>query len=413
MNRIYLDNACTSFPKPPCVCDNVYNCLLKMTGSVNRGSYSKAYESEEVVYETRKLLCSFFGGENPRNVVFTSNVTESLNIILRGFLESGDKVLISGFEHNAVMRTLTDINADIIAIPNAISEESTYASEVSKEWITLFEQHSLKAVVMTAADNVFGQIMPINEIGKLCHRFGVKFILDTAQGAGSIPINMTDMNIDALAFTGHKGLLGPSGIGGFILTDEMVPLIKPLITGGTGSVSHLLTMPEFMPDKFEAGTLNLPGIVGLKAGIEWINETGLDAIREKEINLMRRFIRGLLPLVESNSIEIPGYNITSDIIKDCEVAKAAPEFYDTHVSIVSIKAKDFDQAEVAAKLDSEYGIMTRVGLHCNPKAHERMGTYPEGTIRFSFGYFNTEDEIDMTITALTTVIANAHRRTHR
>ncbi|MBR0399286.1 MAG: aminotransferase class V-fold PLP-dependent enzyme [Mogibacterium sp.] len=239
------------------------------------------------------------------------------------------------------------------------------------------------AIVMTHASNLVGTVNPIKEVGQICRKHGLAFIVDTAQTAGVLPIDMKEMCIDALCFTGHKSLLGPQGIGGFIIRDHMVDLIDPLISGGTGSISHTEEIPDFMPDRFEPGTMNIPGIVGLHAALKWINDKGLDAIAAHELGLTQRFLDGLKPLEERGLIKIIGLKGTEG-----------------RTGVVSIQTLSVDCADAAFRLDFEYGIMTRVGLHCAPNAHKTLGTFPTGTIRFSFGIFNTEEEVDTAVRAI-------------
>ncbi len=375
--KIYLDNACTSFPKPKSVPIAMADYIANAGVNIGRGCYGEAYDAEAKVYETRQLLCSLFGGDDPKNVVFTKNVTESINILLKGFLKPGDHVLVSSMEHNAVMRPLVQLK-----------ERGIFFSRIpcdNEGNLILSETENLicpetKLIIMTHASNVSGSIMPIDKIGKICQKHGLKLFVDSAQSAGALPIDMEEMHIDALAFTGHKGLMGPQGIGGFILKEEMVNLIEPLISGGTGSISHTEDIPSFMPDRFEAGTLNIPGIIGLREGLLFIKNTGTAAIREKEATLTKRFLDKIKALP---SVKIAG---PKDILNRC--------------SVVSLQIDGKDSALISDALDTEYGIMTRVGLHCAPSAHKTLGTYPEGTIRFSFGYFNTEEETDAAIRAL-------------
>jgi selenocysteine lyase/cysteine desulfurase len=239
------------------------------------------------------------------------------------------------------------------------------------------------AIVMTHASNICGTVNPLAEVGAICRKHGIKFIVDSAQTAGILPINMKEMNIDALCFTGHKSLLGPQGIGGFILTEEMIGLIDPILSGGTGSISHTEEIPDFMPDRFEPGTMNLPGIVGLNAGLNWIKAKGLDAIAAHELGLTKRFIDGLIPLEEAGLVRICG-------LRGIE----------NRTGVVSIQTLTVDCADAAFRLDFEYGIETRVGLHCAPNAHKTLGTFPTGTIRFSFGNFNTEEDVDAALNAI-------------
>ena len=240
-----------------------------------------------------------------------------------------------------------------------------------------------KAVAMMHASNVCGTVLPIGEVGEFCRKHGLKFIVDSAQTAGVLDIDMEKMHIDALAFTGHKGLLGPQGIGGFILKEEMIALVDPLLSGGTGSISHTEEIPDFMPDRFEPGTMNLPGIMGLHAGLRWLRETGIGTIRTHELSLTQYFLEGLEPLEKQGLLKIIGK-------RDCR----------DRTGVVSIQTLTKELSQAAFELDTEYGIMTRVGLHCAPSAHRSLGTFPTGTIRFSFGWWNTREEADKAIDAL-------------
>lgn len=384
MNKIYLDNASTTFPKPDCVADSISKYMTEIGCNINRGCYENAYSVEEMVFEARQLLADMFCASDCKNVVFTKNVTESLNVIIKGLLKPGDHVLVSSIEHNAVMRPLVQLEDSGISFSRIPCLET---GELCTESISTLIRPNTKAIIMTHASNVCGTLMPIKEVGELCRDYSLDFIVDSAQTAGIIPIDMHDMNISALAFTGHKGLLGPQGIGGFILSEEMISKIDPLISGGTGSISHTEEIPDFMPDKFEAGTLNLPGIMGLRASLEWIKEQTIDTLRKHELQLASQFIDGLKNLEDEGFIKIVG-------TKNCE----------KQTGVVSIKLLTIDPAEAAFRLDSDYGIMTRVGLHCAPNAHKILGTYPEGTIRFSFGYGNTSSEVLTAINALEEIL---------
>ncbi len=385
-NKIYFDNGSTSFPKPKAVADAVYRYMTELGCNINRGCYNDAYNIEEIVYETRQMLCDFFHGPTCQNVVFTKNVTESLNVILKGFLKTGDHVLVSSMEHNAVMRPLVQLEKTGVTFTRI---PCTTDGSLCLDQVEPLIQTNTKAIVMTHASNVCGTLLPIQEVGNICQKHNLKFIVDCAQTAGIYPIHMEEMHIDALAFTGHKGLLGPQGIGGFLLQNEMIPLIEPLISGGTGSISHTEEIPDFMPDRFEPGTMNLPGIVGLHASLTWLNQTGINQIREHELELTRYFLDGLQQLNALTSNSQQGY-IRIVGKTDCH----------DRTGVVSIQTKNLDTAQIAYELDEEYGIMTRVGLHCAPSAHQTLGTYPTGTIRFSFGWFNTKNEIDITLQAL-------------
>lgn len=242
---------------------------------------------------------------------------------------------------------------------------------------------------MTHASNVCGTLMPIARVSAFCKQQGLLFVLDSAQSAGLLPLNMQELGLDALAFTGHKGLLGPQGIGGFILKEHMVEKISPLLVGGTGSLSHTERTPSFMPDKFEAGTLNLPGIMGLAAGVRWLQAQGLESLRAHEMALTQQLLAGLLPLEQQGLLRIVGH-------KDCQ----------ERTSVVSIAATKQDIALVAHQLAEKYGIATRVGLHCAPSAHKTLGTYPTGTLRFSLGWRNTPEEVALALKALQEVLGN-------
>lgn len=394
MDKIYLDNGATSFPKPVEVADAVYDYMTKCGSNINRGGYEVAYDLEGTVFETREMLMDMFGGTDCKNVVFTKNVTESLNVILKGFLKPGDHILCSSMEHNAVMRPLVQLEKTGVKFDRI---PGTSEGELVVDAIEGMIKPNTKAIVMTHSSNICGTINPLAEVGAICKKHGLKFFVDSAQTAGIVPVNMQEMNIDALCFTGHKSLLGPQGIGGFVITEELIPLIDPILSGGTGSISHTEEIPDFMPDRFEPGTMNLPGIVGLNAGLSWIKAKGLDAIAEHELALTQRFIDGLLPLEEAGLVRICG-------LKNCYEEKDGKRV-PVRTGVVSIQTLKVDCADAAFRLDFEYGIETRVGLHCAPNAHKTLGTFPTGTIRFSFGNFNTEEHVDAAIRAIKEITA--------
>ena len=380
MKKIYLDNASTTFPKPEPVAQAVYTYMTSQGANINRGCYDSAYDVEELVFETRQMLTDLFNGGDCKNVVFTKNVTESLNVILKGFLRPGDHVLVSAMEHNAMMRPIRQLEAQGVSFDRIPCDEqgNLRLCEIEK-----LLRPETKAVAMMHASNVCGTLLPIAQVGEFCHAHGLKFIVDCAQTAGVFDIDMEEMHIDALAFTGHKGLLGPQGIGGFILKEEMIALIDPLLSGGTGSISHTEEIPAFMPDRFEPGTMNLPGIMGLHAGLAWLEETGIDNIRHHELALTARFLDGLSKLEGEGLIRILGRRDTV-----------------SRTGVVSIQTLTRELSQAAFELDADHGIMTRVGLHCAPSAHQTLGTYPTGTIRFSFGWFNREADVDAALHAL-------------
>lgn len=385
MNRIYLDQASTSFPKAPGVAQAMMDYLTMNGVNVNRGCYSSAYSAEEVIYETRQLLAELFHFSKCRNVIFTPNVTTSLNFILKGFLKPGDHILVSAMEHNAVMRPVVQLASSGISFDRIpCRTDGSMILEKVEELI----RPETKAIVTLHASNVCGTRMPLDALGEICQRHQLYFVVDSAQTAGIVPINMDKMHIDALAFTGHKGLRGPQGTGGFLVSQELAEQMEPLISGGTGSVSHTEEIPDFMPDRFESGTPNLPGIYGLHEALLYLKTHSLQAINEKELSLTGYFLEQLQALDDTGRhIRIIGKKDLTD-----------------RNAVVSIQTPEIDMSQVAWQLDNEYGVMTRVGLHCAPNAHKTLGTYPAGTIRFSFGPENTKNELDFAIQGLKKIL---------
>lgn len=384
MDYIYLDNASTSFPKAPTVATAMSDYITNRGININRGSYALAYDVEDTIYTTRQRLNTLFNGHDPSHVVFTQNVTMSLNMVIKGLLKAGDHVLVSSMEHNAVMRPLTQlldkgITFDIIPCDKMGS--------IQLESMDSLIRPNTVAMIINHASNVCGTIQPLESIGPICKAHSLQFIVDAAQTAGVIPIDVKACHIDALCFTGHKGLLGPQGIGGIILTKEMAQNLTPLIAGGTGSFSHLETLPTHMPDAFESGTLNLPGIIGLNEGLAYIESQGMENIHNHELVLTQSFLEGLQSI---NGINIVGKQNIQD-----------------RTAVVSITIDGMDPASIAYELESTYHIMTRVGLHCAPRAHQTLGTYPEGTIRFSFGYANTHEDVEAALSALNTIVKSS------
>ena len=385
MNRIYLDQASTSFPKAPGVAQAMMDYLTMNGVNVNRGCYSSAYSAEEVIYETRQLLAELFHFSKCKNVIFTPNVTTSLNFILKGFLKPGDHILVSAMEHNAVMRPVVQLASSGISFDRIpCRTDGSMILEKVEELI----RPETKAIVTLHASTVCGTRMPLDALGEICQRHQLYFVVDSAQTAGIVPINMDKMHIDALAFTGHKGLRGPQGTGGFLVSQELAEQMEPLISGGTGSVSHTEEIPDFMPDRFESGTPNLPGIYGLHEALLYLKTHSLQAINEKELSLTGYFLEQLQALDDTGRhIRIIGKKDLTD-----------------RNAVVSIQTPKIDMSQVAWQLDNEYGVMTRVGLHCAPNAHKTLGTYPAGTIRFSFGPENTKNELDFAIQGLKKIL---------
>ena len=390
MNRIYLDHASTSFPKAPGVAQAMMDYLTLNGANVNRGCYSSAYSAEEVIYETRQLLAQLFHFPKCKNVIFTPNITTSLNFILKGLLKPGDHILVSAMEHNAVMRPVVQLTSHGITFDRIPCRED---GSMIPEQVEPLIRPNTRAIVTLHSSNVCGTCMPLAELGEICRKHYLFFIVDTAQTAGILPVDMEKFHIDALAFTGHKGLRGPQGTGGFLVTQEMAELMEPLISGGTGSVSHTEEIPDFLPDRFESGTPNLPGIYGLHQALLFLKngeenfETHMAQLYQREMKLTGYFLEKLLERRYRKAYPYYG----KDDLQD-------------RTAVVSIQTPEQDLAQVAWRLDSEYSVMTRVGLHCAPNAHKTLDTYPAGTIRFSFGPENTEEELDTAIDGLKKIL---------
>lgn len=365
---IYADNASTSFPKAPGVGEAMADFIAQGAYNINRGSYAGAFSLEEAVLETRLELCSFFGAENPRYAVFTAGVTMSLNLFLLGYLRRGDHVVATSMEHNAVLRPLALAKKRGIAVSLAQAGKDGI---VPPEAIERLFRPNTRAVVMLHGSNVCGAIMPIGRIGRLCRERGIAFAVDTAQTAGSIPVQMEEDCIDFLAFSGHKGLLGPQGIGGFLVAPGVAEELEPVLAGGTGSFSHLTEQPEPYPDRIESGTLNLPGILGLRQSLQWLKGQDLADLGAHKALLAERF-----------ASQVRGH---ARIVGDVE---------DKRLGVVSLDFSPMDNAQAAYALEERFGIMIRTGLHCAPLAHQSLGSYPQGTVRFSFGAWNTLEEAD-------------------
>lgn len=377
MVSVYMDNAATSFPKAPGVAESMSDYILNVGCNVNRGVYSGAHEAQRVVFETRELICDLFGFDKTENVVFTKNITESLNVLIKGLLKEGDHVVVSSMEHNAVMRPLTSMSKKGVEFSRVpCNEDGTMDEGLVEKYI----KPNTKAVIMTHASNVCGTILPLEKVGRICKKNNLFFIIDSAQTAGFLDLDYKKLQADAIAFTGHKGLLGPQGMGGFVLNDELSSLVSPLIEGGTGSISDSEEQPIYLPDKFESGTLNLPGIFGLNASLKYLKEIGLDAVRETELEMTRRFLEKINLM---KNVRIAGINGTEG-----------------RTATVSLDFSDFDNSEISFALSNDYGIMTRCGLHCAPSAHKTLGTFPQGTVRFSFGHFTTAKDVDYAIDSI-------------
>ena len=378
-NNIYFDNAATSFPKPDTVIKAVLDYMTKIGANPGRAGHRLSMEAGEIVFKARKNISRFFGAKNPMNVIFGFNATDSLNLAIKGVLSEGDHVITSSMEHNSVIRPLKRLEQDGIIFLTILKGDEQ--GILSVEEIDYLINDYTKAVVINHMSNVTGVVQPIKAIGKYCKGKSIIFIVDCAQSAGIIPINMETENIDILAFAGHKGLYGPTGTGGMIISENFDHRrIKPLKEGGTGSLSDKIFQPDFLPDKFESGTLNVAGIAGLSEGVEYISSinNGANSILAHKKELQEYF-------VSTAEKEIEGFILYSP--------KDAP-------GVVSFKLGGISVSEITNRLSEEFGIMSRQGLHCSPLAHQRIGTFPEGTVRFGFSIFNTIEEIDIAINAL-------------
>ena len=372
MKYVYMDNGATSYPKAPGVAERMSDYLLNIGTNVNRGAYSSSFKAENTVYETRELLCELFSFDKPENLVFTKNITESLNIILKSFLKENDHLIVSSMEHNAVMRPLNTLHK--VEYTKVLCSDT---GELAIEDVEKAIRDNTKAIIMTHASNVCGTILDLEKVGQVCKKHGLFFIIDSAQTAGFLDMDFHGLNADAIGFTGHKSLLVPQGIGGFIINDRINSQMTTFIEGGTGSLSDAEIQPDYMPDKFEAGTLNIPGIFGLNASLKYLLNYGVKDIRDKEILLMNRFLEGLNDI---KNIKLIGKNT-------CE----------GRTGIFSIDFINNDNGLVSYELSKEYGIMTRSGMHCAPSAHKTLGTFPKGTVRFSLSHFTSIEDIDYTI----------------
>jgi len=377
MKTWYFDNAATSWPKPETTYIAMDRFSRLIGGSPGRSGHRLSIESGRVIMDTREALARLFGIDDPLRLVFTKNATEALNLAIGGLLTPGDHVITSSMEHNSVMRPLRALESKGLEL--SIIRCSPQGELDPRDLLPAIRTNT-KLVVLTHASNVTGTIMPVRDVGTIVKEHGLVLCADAAQTAGALPIDVADMNIDLLAFSGHKSLFGPQGTGGLYIRKGLDEKIMPLMVGGTGSRSEFEIQPDFMPDKYESGTLNTLGLAGLGAGGEYILKKGVDHIRDKEIRLTQRFLDGLKSM--------GGFHIYG------------PGDASRQISVVSFNLDGMTPSEISFALDEHYGIMSRPGLHCAPTAHRTIGTFPGGTVRFSFGYFNTEEEISYALDAL-------------
>ncbi|MET0016724.1 aminotransferase class V-fold PLP-dependent enzyme [Oscillibacter sp.] len=383
MDTIYFDNAATSFPKAPGVGRAMADLIEKGAFNISRGGYERSYELLAQVLDVRDRLKRLFSAPKETCVCFTGGVTAALNQFLKGTLSPGDHVIVSSMEHNAVMRPLYTLAQAGVEVSAA---QCAPDGTLDLETVRACFKSNTKAVLCTHASNVCGTILPVDEIGTLCREKGVWFALDAAQTAGIYPIDMERMSIDFLAFPGHKSLRGPQGVGGFLVTPQLAAAMRPVIEGGTGSRSDSEEQPEFLPDKFEGGTLPLPAIIGLRQALLAL-ENGTQAVYRYEMELTSQFLHGLSGIP---SAKVAGIS---------DQARLAER-----LGVVSVDFSPSDNAELAYALEQEAGVMTRVGLHCAPRAHKTLGTFPQGTVRFSFGPENTVEEVELCLRAIRNIL---------
>lgn len=376
MQTIYLDNAATSFPKPAGVSARMKEYMDSVGATINRSVYGAAQDAGLVTLRLRERLARLFSFlEKPTHVILTPGATAGLNFILKGFLRSGDHCLVSSMEHNAVMRPLLQLQGvEFDRIPCDSEGRLDPAA-----MLPLIRPNT-RLCVMAHGSNVCGTVQDAATVGTICAEHGIAFALDAAQTAGHIPIDFQALHLSALCVPGHKGLLGPSGIGALLLRDDFAHALTPLLAGGTGSASDIEYLPDYLPDRFESGTPNLPGIYGFEEALRFIEETGIDALRAHELELTARFLEGLRT--------IPNLRL------------CGTEELSRRVGVISVDFTQADNAEAAFRLENEFGILTRCGLHCAPSAHKTLGTFPQGTVRFSLGFSSTAADVDAALAAL-------------
>lgn len=371
---IYLDNAATTLHKPQQVIDAVVHAMQSM-GNCARGTHEEALDAARTVYDARVRLASLFGCPRVDHVAFTANSTEALNMAINGLIDPGDHVISTDLEHNSVLRPLYRLEAEHGAELSFVSADKL--GNVDYADFERLMKPNTRAVVCTNASNLTGTVLDIERIAKTAHSHGALVIVDASQTAGCWPIDMKKMGIDVLCFTGHKGLMGPQGTGGICVKEGIE--IRPFKVGGSGVQSYSRTHPAEYPTRLEAGTLNGLGIAGLGAAAKFISETGVENIHAKERSLMLRFYEGVK--------NIEGVTVYGDFTKD-------------KTAIVALNIRDYESGEVSYELSQGYGIATRPGAHCAPRMHKALGTAEVGAVRFSFSFYNTEEEIDEAVRAV-------------
>lgn len=377
---VYLDNAATSYPKAPGVASAMADYVEKVGATINRSSYASAQEAGLVTLSLRERLCRLFNHPDPTHAVLTPGATAGLNMVIKGLLLPGDHCLVSSMEHNAVMRPLVQLEREGVVFERIPCDaQGCLRLEALPGMIKL----NTRLVVMAHGSNVCGTVQDAEAVGKICRERSVPFALDAAQTAGHIEVDFERFGLSALVVPGHKGLLGPQGIGALLLDADFARRLTPLVAGGTGSASDSEELPDWMPDRFESGTPNMPGVYGWEAALGWLENTGIETLENHEKTLSKRFLEGIYGL---KNVKLYGATV--------------PE---GRTGVFSVGFLNCDNAEAAWRLEREFGILTRCGLHCAPSAHKTLGSFPEGSVRFSTGWANTEADIDAALLAIAAI----------
>ena len=377
---VYLDNAATSYPKAPGVASAMADYVEKVGATINRSSYASAQEAGLVTLSLRERLCRLFNHPDPTHAVLTPGATAGLNMVIKGLLRPGDHCLVSSMEHNAVMRPLVQLEREGVAFERIPCDAQ---GRLRLEALPGMIKLNTRLVVMAHGSNVCGTVQDAEAVGKICRERGVPFALDAAQTAGHIEVDFERFGLSALVVPGHKGLLGPQGIGALLLDADFARRLTPLVAGGTGSASDSEKLPDWMPDRFESGTPNMPGVYGWEAALGWLENTGIETLENHEKTLSKRFLEGIYGL---KNVKLYGATV--------------PE---GRTGVFSVGFLNCDNAEAAWRLEREFGILTRCGLHCAPSAHKTLGSFPEGSVRFSTGWANTEADIDAALSAIAAI----------
>lgn len=377
---VYLDNAATSYPKAPGVASAMADYVEKVGATINRSSYASAQEAGLVTLSLRERLCRLFNHPDPTHAVLTPGATAGLNMVIKGLLRPGDHCLVSSMEHNAVMRPLVQLEREGVAFERIPCDAQ---GRLRLEALPGMIKLNTRLVVMAHGSNVCGTVQDAEAVGKICRERGVLFALDAAQTAGHIEVDFERFGLSALVVPGHKGLLGPQGIGALLLDADFARRLTPLVAGGTGSASDSEELPGWMPDRFESGTPNMPGVYGWEAALGWLENTGIETLENHEKTLSKRFLERIYGL---KNVKLYGATV--------------PE---GRTGVFSVGFLNCDNAEAAWRLEREFGILTRCGLHCAPSAHKTLGSFPEGSVRFSTGWANTEADIDAALSAIAAI----------